>query len=186
MELFRAIENKDGEAVYRIARHYADSGDFINWRNPSLHHITSIHYAANNGMAKILEILVSTDQADVNLKCDWDCTPFYHACWNNKVECVKVLLRNERTDVNLPRKQAEGDVRTPLEVCIHNNRIEVIKHWIASGREMEFGTGQNSAFWIAERWSREVIAPLLKRFRAFPEKVREEVRKEIGWGEEEV
>jgi hypothetical protein len=184
-ELFKLVEkNNDYSVSITLNNMTLEEGvRQINWKNPDLHEITCIHLASNNGLPKILGMLLAHPSADVNIKDQWGCTPFYHACWNNKADCLKVLLKSERVDVDEPRV-IEGKPWSPLKVCVHGNRIELVKIWIASGRELKFRKGVESEIFYAQNRYFSGMEILLKRFREFPEKVRAEIQKEIGWSAE--
>ena len=64
--------------------------------------------------------------------------------------------------MNEPR----SDGITPLWWAAANGYLDIIKWWIASGREIDLGT--------------EVVT-LLKRFEETPEETRHAVRVELGW-----
>ena len=65
-----------------------------------------------------------------------------------------------------------------------NGYLDVIKWWIASGREMDLGTpgdvDKTDAIGVAKNWGRTEVATLLERFKNDASKTRSEVRKELG------
>jgi len=57
------------------------------------------------------------------------------ACENGRTSCVRLLLQDQRVMVNVPNNYGE----TPLRRAAYWGYHEVIKWWIASGREMNLG-----------------------------------------------
>ena len=64
-----------------------------------------------------------------------DTLPFIHLCVNGHTSCVRELLKDSRVKVNQPKNDGE----TPLWRAAINGHLDVIKLWIASGREMDLG-----------------------------------------------
>ena len=64
-----------------------------------------------------------------------DPLPFYLACIFGRTSCVREMLKDSRVDVNEPNTRGE----TPLWRAAINGHLDVIKLWIASGREMDLG-----------------------------------------------
>jgi len=72
---------------------------------------------------------------------------------------------------------------TPLWHAASYGRLEVIKWWIASGREMNLGTpGEytTNAIGRAEKYGKTEVVTLLERFKSDASKTRSEVRLELG------
>ena len=70
----------------------------------------------------------------------------------------------------------------------HHGLIDVIKWWIASGREMNLGKpGEYKSDAIAAAtapWWEKDLLPLLVRYKENPEQTRDEVRVELAWYDE--
>ena len=111
------------------------------------------------------------------------------ACCFGKSSCAQLLLSDARVILNEP-----GNIGfTPLRCAAHLEQLDVIKLWIASGREMDLGTTGNEkmdaigAAKKVESWMKENIkkgktevVTLLERFKENPSQTRSEVRKELG------
>ena len=74
--------------------------------------------------------------------------------------------------------------RLPLWVAAGNGKRGVIKWWIASGREMNFGKPgdvfKTDAIGVAKREGKTETATLLERFKENPVEIRHAVRVELG------
>ena len=150
----------------------------VNWRNEK-YGFTPLLRACYRGYDKIVSLLLAHPDIDVNSKGNGKDTPFYWACRNGHSSCVQFLLRDARVKLNEP----DIGEHTPLRCAAVGGHLEVIKLWIASGREMELGEPGN---WktdvIGVAWMRkkiEVIS-LLKKFKAHPSQTRNAVRTELG------
>ena len=72
----------------------------INWQNHS--NWTCLHRACYYHRYEILLLLLTQyPNINPNLQDNDGSTPFYLACINNSVESVKLLLNDERVDINL-------------------------------------------------------------------------------------
>ena len=95
--------------------------------------------------------------------------------------CVRKMLQDSRVKVNEPY----NDGGTPLWVAAANGRVDVIKRWIASGREMNLGKPgddtKTDAIGAAKKYSKTLAVILLERFKENPKNTRHAVRLEIGW-----
>ena len=64
-------------------------------------------------------------------------------------------------------------------------RLDIIKWWIASGREIDLGTpgdvDKTDAIGVAKRYGRTEVVTLLERFKENPDETRHAVRVELGW-----
>ena len=142
---------------------------------------TLLHYACfEDSRSAVIPILLAHPDIDVNLKDSTGWTPFYWACWNGRPSCVREMLKDSRVKVNEPA----GDGCTPLWVAASNGHLDVIRVWIASGREMNLGTpgdvGKTDAIGGARKNGKTEVVALLERFKSDAAKTRSEVRKELG------
>jgi len=91
------------------------------------------------------------------------------------------MLKDSRVKVNEP----DSDGYTPLCRAANNGHLDIIKWWIASGREMDLGKpgdDYTDVIWAAEDSHRaKKVVTLLERFKENPAETRHEVREEIGW-----
>ena len=79
--------------------------------------------------------------------------------------------------------ESDNDGNTPLWHAASYGHLEVIKWWIASGREMNLGTpGEytTNAIGRAEKYGKTEVVTLLERFKSDASKTRSEVRLELG------
>jgi len=141
---------------------------------------TLIHGACENGHDSTISILLAHPDIDVNLKNNYGQTPFMSACLAGKTSCVRQLLRDPRVKVNEPSKDGE----TPLNRAAYFGHHDVIKLWIASGREMDLGApgdvDKTDAIEAAKKKGKTEVVTLLERFKSDASRTRDEVRKELG------
>ena len=81
-----------------------------------------------------------------------------------------------------------NDGYTPLYYAAYYGHLEVIKWWIASGREMDLGqpgNEKNDAIGGAKKRGKTEVVSLLERFKGNPDQTRSEIRKELRWFGEE-
>ena len=94
-----------------------------------------------------------------------------------------MLLKDARVKVNEP----DNEGYTPLWYAAHHGRLEVIKWWIASGREMDLGkpgNEKNDAIGWAKGKRKTEVVSLLERFKANPNETRYEIRVGLGCHQE--
>jgi len=91
------------------------------------------------------------------------------------------MLKDSRVKVNEPKI----DGTTPLWFAAARGHLDVIKWWIASGREMDLGepgeVDKTDAIGGAMERGKTEAASLLERFKENPVKTRHAVRVELGW-----
>jgi len=78
--------------------------------------------------------------------------------------------------------EPENNGETPLFWAAYEGHQDVIKWWIASGREMNLGTpgdDMTDAIGAAKMMGKTEVVSLLERFKSDPAKTRSEVRKEL-------
>jgi len=132
----------------------------------------------------VIPLLLARSDIKVNAKNIHGGTPFNYACRNGSPSCVRELLKDSRVNVNDPNNYGF----TPLFWAAWYGFLDVIKWWIASGREMDFGKpGDNSetdAIGAAKAYGKTEVVTLLERFKANPLETRHMVRVELGWYDE--
>ena len=140
---------------------------------------TLVHYACDeDSRSAVIPILLAHPDIDVNVKDEDGQTPFYYAC-NGRPSCVREMLKDSRVKVNVPTK----DGCTPLHRAARYGSLDIIKWWIASGREMDLGKpgdDKTDAIGVAKQRGKTEVATLLERFKSDAAKTRSEVRKELG------
>ena len=156
-QFYQAARDGKVEEVKKILRNHSNLN--VNWRNSEDFSRTALHRACANGHDSIVSVLLAhPDIIDVNRKVYSANTPFFEACVNGKTSCVRVLLKDLRVD---NYNEPDNNLVTPLRLAAACGHLEVIKWWIASGREMD-------------------LAALLERFKNDATKTRDEVRKGLG------
>ena len=88
------------------------------------------------------------------------------------------MLKDSRVKVNEPDKYGT----TPLWHAAANGHLEIIKWWVASGRERDLGKPgdvyKTDAIGVAKETE---VVTLLERFEGDASQTRSEVRKELGY-----
>jgi len=98
---------------------------------------TLLHYACrDNSRSAVITLLLVHPEIDVNVKNIYGETPFYLACRFGHISCVRELLKDSSENVNEP----DNRTHTPLWRAAVNDHLEVIKWWIASGRDGSWDT----------------------------------------------
>ena len=81
--------------------------------------------------------------------------------------------------------EPDNDGYTPLWWAAFNGYLDVIKVWIASGREMDLGKPGDvyltAAIGVAKQQDKTEVATLLERFKSDAAKTRHAVRVELGF-----
>ena len=153
----------------------------VNCRDSSSYRHTPLHLASF--YASIVSLLLAHPNIDVNRKDDNGRTPFFYA-GREGMTSFRLLLKDPRTNLNQP----DNAGYTPLWCPAHHGLIDVIKWWIASGREMNLGKpGEYKSDAIAAAtapWWEKDLLPLLVRYKENPEQTRDEVRVELAWYDE--
>jgi len=151
---------------------------------------TLLHYACSySDRSPVIPLLLAHPDTDVNLRSKGGCTPFYYACYYGYPSCAREMLKDSRVRVN----ELDNLGTTPLWTAAYRGQVDVIKWWIASGREANLGKPGNDktdAIGVAkkiESWYNEAtkmrkteVATLLERFKENPVETRHAVRVELG------
>ena len=118
---------------------------------------------------------------DIDVKSKYGNTPFMFACYDRIISCVREMLKDSRVDVN----ETDNGGRTPLWYAARDGYLDVIKWWIASGREMDLGRpgdiDRTDAIGKAKQNGETEVVTLLERFKENPDETRHAVRVELGW-----
>jgi len=136
-----------------------------------------------NNRSPMIPLLLAHPDIDVNLKNSGGYTPFSRACYSGNTSCVREMVKDSRVKVNEPINYGVP----PLRLAASLGHLDVIKWWIASGREMDLGKpGDNNAdvIWVAKEQRRTEVATLLERFKSDAAQTRDAIRVEIGWYDE--
>jgi len=133
----------------------------------------------NEGHDPVVSILLAHPDIDPNLKRKFGWTPFITACYYGRTSCVRLLLRDQRVMVNEPDK-----LETPLCWAASRGHLDIIKLWIASGREMNLGKpgdiSKTDAIGGAKEQGETEVVTLLERFKENPVETRHAMRVGLG------
>jgi len=175
--MFTAVRSGDAKKVAELIRQ--DPGFKVNMAVDG-YGVTLLHYAClGDSRSAVIPLLLAHPDIDVNVKTIYGETPFYHACYG-RPSCVREMLKDSRVKVNEPHSVGE----TPLVNAACIGSLDVIKWWIASGREMNLGkpgdVDKTDAIRKAKQRGYAEVVSLLERFKSDAAKTRSEVRKELG------
>jgi len=144
---------------------------------------TLLHYACWEDRSPMIPLLLAHPDIDVNVKDTDGYTPFFYACFGYP-SCVREMLKDSRVKVNEP----DGYGITPIWCAAINGSLDIIKWWIASGREMDLGkpgdVRKTDAIRIAKKYGKTEVVTLLERFKGDVAQTRHVMRLEIGWYDE--
>jgi len=141
---------------------------------------TLLHYACReSSRSAVIPLLLAHPGIDVNVKNRYGCTPFLYACANGRTSCVHEMLKDSRVKVNEP----SSDGRTPLWWAARYGHVDVIKLWIAFGREMDLGkyVDFTDAIAAGNNHGRTAVVALLERFKNDAAKTRHAMRVDLDW-----
>ena len=142
---------------------------------------TLLHFACwEDRSSAVIPLLLAHPDIDINLKNNKGYTPFFIACEYGYTSCVREMLKDSR--VNL--KETDNGGYTPLWLAAANVHLDVIKVWIASGREMDLGKPgdvyRTDAIGSAREEGRTEVVALLERFKSDATKTRHVEKVELG------
>ena len=155
-----AVLSGDAKELAELMRQ--DPGFKVNMDHGS--GLTLLHYACcEDSRSPVIPLLQAHPDIDVNLKNIHGQTPFHYAC-NGRPSCVREMLKGSRVKVNEPNDYGQ----TPLWCAAYNGHLDVIKWWIASGREMDFGepgdVDKTDAIGVARKEGNTELVTMLERF----------------------
>ena len=152
----------------------------VNWRNPEENQSTALRQACADGQDPIAAILLAHPDIDVNLKNRDGYTPLYSATYCGRTACVRLLLKDPRVMPNEPN--ALGFL--PVHRAVFYRHDDIIKWWIASGREMDLGkpgdVEKTDAIGRAKNGGKTDVVTLLERFKENPVETRHAMRVDLG------
>jgi len=179
MIMLAAVNSGDAKKLAELIRQ--DPSFKVNMAVDGGYGVTLLHFACfSDSRSAVIPLLLAHPDIDVNLKRHDGWTPFYLACLYGYPSCAREMLKDSRVKVNEPDK----DGWTPLWRAAYFGHLDVIRWWIASGREMDLGTpgdvGKTDSIGVAKEEGKTEVVTLLERFRSDAAKTRSEVRKELG------
>ena len=174
--MLTAVERGDAKKVAELMRQ--DPSFKVNMDHG--YGDTLLHLAClRDRRSAVIPLLLAHPDIDVNVKTKFEQTPFLWACYGSN-SCVREMLKDSRVNVNEPDKYG----RTPLWHAAYGGSLDVIKWWIASGREMDLGTpgdvDKTDAIGGAKKRGKTEVVTLLERFKSDAAKTRGKVRLELG------
>ena len=137
----------------------------VNWMNEERKANAALHAACAYGHSSVVSILLAHPDTDPNLKERDGETPFKWACFSGSTSCVRLLLQDQRVIVNEPSDYG----RTPLWQAANRGHLDILKWWIASGREMDLWTPGDSMTDViggAKKGGQTEVMTLLGRFKS--------------------
>ena len=179
--MLAAIEEGDARKLAELMRQ--DPGFKVN-KAVDGNGNTLLHDACGGirDRSPVIPLLLAHPDIDVNTKNAYGTTAFFCACGGirDRPPSLREMLKDSRVKVNEPDK----DGWTPLWWAAFNGFLDIIKWWIASGREMDLGTpgdvDTTDAIGGAKKYGKTEVVTLLERFKENPEETRHQVRLEIG------
>jgi hypothetical protein len=172
---FKAVaDNSVARASQILAEH---PGLDLLWRNPM--GWTPLRYACFKDFVEITAWLLKQPGIEADLTSNVSSSVFMMACNVPNSRCAMLLIDDPRTDLNKIALTGSCALRNAI---IHDN-IGVIKYWIASGREMILKIPQSTfdALKLAKEMKKVSILVLLWKYDNDPERIRHQVRSELGW-----
>jgi len=141
-----------------------------------------LHCACLGGWrSAVIPLLFAHSEIDVNIKDINGWTPFYCAFYNGFTSCVREMLKDFRVKVNEPNNYG----RTPLWFAAARGRLDAIKEWIASGREIDLGkpgdVDKTDVIGAAKKCGKTEVVRLLEKFKENLVETRHAMRVELGF-----
>jgi len=171
-----AVRSGDAKKVAELMRQ--DPGFDVNM-DRNIFGVTLLHVACyRDSRSAVIPLLPAHPDIDVSVKNEYGQAPFLYACGGSP-SCVREMLKDSRVKVNEP----DNDGCTPLWSVAANGQLDVIKWWIASGREMDLGMpgdDATDAFGAAKMYHMTEVVTLLERFKSDATQTRHAVRVELG------
>ena len=173
-----AVENGDVQKLAELMRQ--DPGFNVNMGLDGQGRALLHSACDGDSCSPVIPLLLAHPDTDVNVKNTGGFAPFFNAC-GGYPSCVRELLKDSRVKVNEPK----NDGRTPLYHAARYGYLDIIKWWIASGREIDLGkpgdVDKTDAIGGAKENDKTDVVTLLERFKENPEETRHAVRVKLGW-----
>jgi len=172
-----AVKEGDATKVAELMRQ--DPGFTVDMDQDEFGYTLLHHACCGSHRSAVIPLLLAHPDVDANVKNKYGSTPFYLACLNGRTPCVREMLNDSRVKVDEPDKYGY----TPLYRAARYGYLDVIKWWIASGREMDLGKPgdeKTDAIGEATKFDETEVVTLLERFKANPLETRKVMRMELG------
>jgi len=140
---------------------------------------TLLNQACVSGTAAVIPLLLGHPGIDVNLKSLGGDTPFMNACFYGRTPCVREMLGDSRVKVN----ERNNGGHTPLRWVGFYGYLEILRWWMASGRELDLGEAGDwwtDAVGQAREEGKTDEVTLLESFTESPEETRYHLRVALG------
>jgi len=175
--MLAAVESGDVKMLAELMRQDPDFN--VNLGQDEYGYALLHHACFGDGRSAVIPLLLAHPDIDVNLKTRYGKTPLFYACEYGSASCVRELLKDSRVKLNEP----DNYRFTPLWYAAAYRQLDIIKWWIASGREMDLGTSgdiDTDAIGVAKKRGKTAVVTLLQRFQEQPERTRHAMRVELG------
>jgi len=175
--MLAAVQNGDARELAKLMRQ--DPCFNVNMRLDG-DKFSLLHHACDeDGRSAVIPLLLAHPDIDVNRKNKYGSTPFYCACFGY-TSSVREMLKDSRVKVN--ERNSYG--YTPLHMAAYGDHFDIIKWWIASGREMDLGKPgdvyKTDAIGGAKEQGETEVVTLLERFKENPVETRHAMRVGLG------
>ena len=175
--MLAAVQNGDARELAKLMRQ--DPCFNVNMRLDG-DKFSLLHHACDeDGRSAVIPLLLAHPDINVNRKNKYGSTPFYCACFGY-TSSVREMLKDSRVKVN--ERNSYG--YTPLHMAAYGDHFDIIKWWIASGREMDLGKPgdvyKTDAIGGAKEQGKTDVVTLLERFKENPVETRHAVRVDLG------
>jgi len=177
--MLTAVEKGDAKELAELMRQ--DPGFKVNMAVDRVGN-TLLHYACNwsDISSPVIPLLLAHPDIDVHSKNTGGSTPFFCAAQFGLPSCVREMLKDSRLRVN----EISYDGSTPLWWAAARGHLDVIKWWIASGREIDLGTpgdiDKTDAIGVAKKKGKTEVVALLEKFKSDATQTRHAIRVELG------
>jgi len=182
--MLAAVKKGDAKKLAELMRQ--DPGFDVNMGLDDVNEWTLLHCACFEGgrSCAVIPLLLAHPDIDVNVISKYGSTPFDLACQYGSPSCVREMLKDSRVKLN----ETGNDGCNPLRDAAWDGHLDVIKWWIASGREMDFGIPGDiyatDAVGAAKKRGETKVLTLLERFRSDATQTRHAMRVELGFVDE--
>ena len=176
--MWAAVKSGDAKKLAELMRQ--DPGFDVNMALDGYGRTLLHHACLASERSPVIPLLLAHPGINVNSKNNRGYTPFSNACCGRRA-CVREMLKDSRVKVNEPNNRGS----TPLWIAARYGYLDVIKWWIASGREIHLGIpgeiDKTEAIGLAKKLGFLDVASLLERFKSDPAQTRHATRLEIRW-----
>jgi len=145
---------------------------------------TLLHHACAESISSpVVSLLLAHPDINVNVKNKSGEPPLLLGCRHGHTSCVREMLKDSRVKLSDTR----SDGYTPLLWTVYGGHLDIVKSWIASGREMDLGKPgewNSDAIEAAKNYGKTAVATLLERFKSDAAQTKHAMRVELGWYDE--